>query len=608
MTSNDNQATKIVKGIKNSNPIQRNSIESLLNRSIKFRKSRHVDQKLELFKQKFVPVNETTGVVFASTGSSYSTAEEDSIASKIDEHGFESPSKMLYSPDKLNFSWLSILPIGPGLKDLGQLSSLNAVLQVITYTPVLANYFLQRRHSANCTMQEYCFACAVEEHVRTALNGTTYALQPRVFVGKLKQIKNGSTKDAYDVWKYFMNQIQSSLLAEKGSKDELIQQTTALCQTFGGYIQNAFECLSCNKMENKYDFFMDLSLDLLQCSSLERCMTKYFKEQAIATMECPNCQREVELKGKKSVYRSPRTLAIQLRRFNTNSGVKINKDIKFESSLDLSRVITNSEKDHIKSKYDLYAIIAHTGESLFNGHYVAYVKGPNSIWYCMDNEVVQQVSVNRLLSEKAYMLFYTIPPEPVKREKRLPVTNTIKDIPVEGLKEEEPKEPTVQEEEELVTFKEEDNEEEEKQVEYERLKAALEEASKKEKVENQSAIVVSHNERMKSKRDKLEALIEKESVVSKSLEVKSVLLSKHTDSQFQDDINTWDEDIGTSVEDQRKSVLKQIKSKRKKVDAYDLEYDRGKVKKVKKKQDDKFHKPNMFQITADKKLNKKKGK
>ena len=36
-------------------------------------------------------------------------------------------------------------------------------------------------------MQEYCFTCAVEEHVRTALNGTTYALQPRVFVGKLKR-------------------------------------------------------------------------------------------------------------------------------------------------------------------------------------------------------------------------------------------------------------------------------------------------------------------------------------------------------------------------------------------------------------------------------------
>lgn len=36
------------------------------------------------------------------------------------------------------------------------------------------------------TIQDYCFVCAVEEHIRTALKGSPYALQPRVFVGKLK--------------------------------------------------------------------------------------------------------------------------------------------------------------------------------------------------------------------------------------------------------------------------------------------------------------------------------------------------------------------------------------------------------------------------------------
>lgn len=36
------------------------------------------------------------------------------------------------------------------------------------------------------TIQDYCFVCAVEEHARTALKGSPYALQPRVFVGKLK--------------------------------------------------------------------------------------------------------------------------------------------------------------------------------------------------------------------------------------------------------------------------------------------------------------------------------------------------------------------------------------------------------------------------------------
>lgn len=70
------------------------------------------------------------------------------------------------------------------------------------------------------------------------------------------------------------------------SKDELVQKTTALCQIFGGYIQNKLECSSCKKFENKYGFFTDLSLDLSQCSSLDRCLSKKFKEEAKMKTEC----------------------------------------------------------------------------------------------------------------------------------------------------------------------------------------------------------------------------------------------------------------------------------------------------------------------------------
>lgn len=147
MTKNNDQFNKIFN--KNKNPVQKNNIESLLNRSIKFRKSRYVDQKLELFKQKFTPINGETDVVYSS--SAYNKNEDNNnMLDKIDVNGFESPSKVLFSSDKLNFGWLNIHPIGPGLKDLGQLSSLNAVLQTLTYTPVLANYCMERRHSSNC--------------------------------------------------------------------------------------------------------------------------------------------------------------------------------------------------------------------------------------------------------------------------------------------------------------------------------------------------------------------------------------------------------------------------------------------------------------------------
>ena len=610
MSSKNQRAEKVVKGGKNDTIVQKNTVSNLLNRSIKFRKSRYVDQKFELFKKKFAPVNGISGVVHATSAYDNISAGGDNVADQVDANGFTRPSKVLFAKDKLNSGWNDIHPVGSGLKDLGQLSSLNAVLQVLTYTPALANYMLNRTHSANCTIQDYCFVCAVEEHIRTALKGSPYALQPRVFVGKLKKMSQGSNKDAFDVWKYFIEQIQSFLLSEKRSKDKLVQETTALYQIFGGYIQKKLECPSCNKFENVYDSFLDLSLDLTQCSTVERCLTKHFKQQVLAFKECSSCQHEGNQKGTQSIYKSPMTLALQLRRFNTDADTtKINKFVKFDESMDIKRVITENET--VNTKYNLYAAIVHTGQTINDGHYKAYVKSSNGIWYCMDNDNVQVVSVKRLLEEKPYMLFYNTSPVIVKRSKKPVTTATLKKQEIETKPENEVEEEEEEEEEEDIKeisddiiVPQIDNQQEEKELESLRLKQAMEEVSTKEKVENAAAIVVDHNENMKSKREKLGALIEKESLQSKSAEVKGALLSKTPNNQFQDDISTWDEDVGTNT-DKRNQVLKQIKPKRKRVDMYDLDYDRGKVKKVKNKQEDKFNKPNLFQITAEMKQSKK---
>lgn len=306
-------------------------------------------------------------------------------------------------------------------------------------------------------------------------------------------------------------------------------------------------------------------------------------------------------------------LAIQLKRFNQDRDTtKINKIVKFEETMDISRIVSTSEKDKVDLKYNLYSIIVHTGETINDGHYMAYVKSSNGIWYCMDNEIVQVASLKRLMEEKPYMLFYSIQPKVVKKEKTTPV-RIEKKADIQTEEEEEVQEEIQQEEEEKeedIIFDQVDEEEEEKALEKERLRLAVEEVSTKEKVENTAAIVVDHNENIKSKRDKLGALIEKESLQSKSAEVKDNLLAKLQSNQFEDNISTWDEDVGSTVE-QRKSVLKQFKAKRKRVDIYDLDYDRGKVKKIKNKQDDKFNKPNLFQITAEKtadKIKKNKGK
>ncbi|KAI7905969.1 uncharacterized protein BX663DRAFT_498314 [Cokeromyces recurvatus] len=606
---------------KNDTIGQKNTLSNLLNRAIKFRKSRYVDHKLEAFKRKFAPVNGVSGVVHATSAYDNAGTAVNNIVDMIDANGFERPSKILFSKDKLNSNWNEIHPIGSGLKDLGHLSSLNAILQVFTYTPALANYMLSRIHGSNCTIQEYCFVCAIEEHIRTALKGSQYALQPRLFVGKLKKMEKGDTKDAFDIWNYFINQTQSFLLSEKGSKDKRVQETTALYQIFGGYLQKRLECQACNNPYNEYESFLDLSLNLTQCSSVEKCLTKYFKESISIPSQCPSCQHEGTFTGKQSIYKSPMVLVLQLQRFNRDGDqTKINKFIQFEETMNIKRTICETEKDHVNKVYHLYAAIVHTGQTIHDGRYIAYVKSSNGIWYCMDNENVQVVSVKKLLEEKPYMLFYNSPvPKTAQHEKKIPMKNetSVPELINKNenhiMKQEEAnkaEEATKVEEEVgdevtvLPSSLDSEDDEEEKRLEQEKLHKAMEEASKKDKIENTAAIVVEHHENMKSKREKLGALIEKESLESKSSEVKNVLLAKTPNNQFQDEISTWDEEVGDAIE-KRNQILKQIKPKRKRVDTYDLEYDRGKVKKVKKKQNDKFNKPNMFQIVADIKNTKK---
>jgi ubiquitin C-terminal hydrolase len=65
-----------------------------------------------------------------------------------------------------------------------------------------------------------------------------------------------------------------------------VQETTALYQTFGGYIQNHLTCPSCNETENIYQPFLDVPLNIAQCSSVERALTKHFAENTSMTREC----------------------------------------------------------------------------------------------------------------------------------------------------------------------------------------------------------------------------------------------------------------------------------------------------------------------------------
>ncbi|KAI7858461.1 hypothetical protein BDC45DRAFT_498407 [Circinella umbellata] len=595
----------------NNGLIQRNTLNTLLNRAIKFRKSRYVDNKLELFKRKYAPINSTDRK--KNNGDQKNNDNSDTLdqLEQIDANGFERPEKILFSKDKLDMKWSTIRPVGAGLTgdDMDRLSALHSVLQILTYTPIFTNYLLARYHGNNCIMQDYCFVCALEEHVSQCFKQSSGTVNPRYFIGQLKQMETQNSNNAYMVWEYFMNQIQKSLLSEKSSTDKRTKETTALYQMFGGYIQNNFTCDSCKKSGNTYESFLNITGDIIKNNSMEKCLSYKFKEFNTNSYLCPSCDQECSGKRKPSIYRTPSTLVIHLNRIE--NGKKIEKNVKFEETLDIKKYISETERETTNHLYHLHAIIVHQGSSLSGGNSVAYARAPNSQWHCFDGESVQQASAKRVLDQKPHILFYTA--EPLKKvQHQLEQKAKLKKQITKGLKASKPS--LIQKEEEPIAQElvEQDEEEEETSLiekhneddDYADEKLDKEEethVSRSVIYTNPNAVVISHDDKMDTKRSKLDELIQLEETSSSSVQAKQALLSKSKHLQFTEEVARWDdEDTGKTVDDkERQKALKKTKTKKKRLDIYDQEYDRGKIKKVKTKDTSKFNQPNVFQMAAE---------
>lgn len=84
------------------------------------------------------------------------------------------------------------------------------------------------------------------------------------------------------------------------------------------------------------------------------------------------------------------------------SNNKITKHIQFPAHLSLP-----CAKSKQPVEYDLTGVVVHHGTTTQSGHYIAYVKASNGIWYEMNDSHVSQVSISRVLQSQAYLLFYS---------------------------------------------------------------------------------------------------------------------------------------------------------------------------------------------------------
>ena len=226
----------------------------------------------------------------------------------------------------------------------------------------------------------------------------------------LGEFKCGRQEDACEFFNAVLNVLSSD------------GQNKRVEAIFAGESVSELCCKKCgNRRFRPDERFVDLKLDVVGLNSVKEGLSKLTSIEPLATeAECVECTKTLSEEGcdecpatklcpttkKISISKAPSSnLCIQLKRFDSNNS-KMSNRITFPLKLDLTEYVTEGKEDSVgNTKYELFALVVHIGDSIAQGHYTSYVKRGN-IWFCCDDDRVSEVSEDEVLKQNPYMIFY----------------------------------------------------------------------------------------------------------------------------------------------------------------------------------------------------------
>lgn len=198
---------------------------------------------------------------------------------------------------------------------------------------------------------------------------------------------------------------------------------------FVGQFEKITECSICKNNSINFETFESLSLsipiknksvDLLKEFNLKDCFDHYFKNEKLDNnnkLSCNFCYLKNRSNIKTKIWKSPKILVIQIKRFMVNDfnipTQKLVNKIKFPiSNLDISEYINDNSPDKNKCIYNLFAVNYHhsigNSYSCSFGHYTSIVKNRfDNEWYSFDDNSLSKINFEEeIINRNAYLLFY----------------------------------------------------------------------------------------------------------------------------------------------------------------------------------------------------------
>ena len=189
------------------------------------------------------------------------------------------------------------------------------------------------------------------------------------------------------------------------------RESSIVIDSFYGQIINIFIC-ECNYKDYSFQKVLDLPLLLnnkysnYSNVSLNELLDEYFADEEIKFEEkCEKCRRRTIHIKETKIAHPPNILILSLQRFNEKHKRKNTCSVFFSEDLNLKKYIDKDCYQDNKYEYSLYAIGNHSGDINF-GHYYAYIKINDKIWYEFNDSNVSKISRINTNSPYAYTFFY----------------------------------------------------------------------------------------------------------------------------------------------------------------------------------------------------------
>jgi ubiquitin C-terminal hydrolase len=210
-----------------------------------------------------------------------------------------------------------------------------------------------------------------------------------------------------------------NLMANKKWEQFIKKEYSPLKKLFSGMIKSTLKCENCNIESHNFETFTTLELPIpftnpTQKFTLEDCLNHYTKKEKLDEknkVKCAYCQRFNCAEKSIEIWKTPKILVINLKRFLTNNFGqiirKINNLVKYEKSIDILNFISDKSQFKNMSKFNLFGVnIHHEIHGINFGHYTAFVRNrSDNKWYCF-NDDKEAIKLNNIVSNKAYNLFF----------------------------------------------------------------------------------------------------------------------------------------------------------------------------------------------------------